>query len=106
MTVHKGADIKMVAKRVRSLYYLDGTVILGDANVTVAPDLRLWHLRMGHPAEGSLKQLIKKGLINGDAGQKLNPCEDCIRGKAKKLPFPAGKHNSSSPLDYAHSDLW
>lgn len=32
---------------------------------------------------------MKKGSINGDAGQKLDPCEFCIRSKAKKLSFPA-----------------
>ena len=97
----KGSEVKMVAKRVRSLYYLDATVIIGEANVVDIPKLKLWHLRMGHPAEGSLKQLIKMGLIGGDVGLKMDPCEQCLLGKAKKKSFSAGKHISTSPLDYA-----
>lgn len=106
LVVHKGSEVKMVAKRVGSLYYLDANVISGQANVAVLPELGLWHLRLGHPAEGSLRQLMKKGLIGGDDGQKLDPCKHCMLGKAKKQSFPAGKHKSTSPLDYAHSDLW
>ena len=33
-------------------------------------------------------------------------CESCQLGKGKKLPYQAGKHTSSEPLDYCHSDLW
>ena len=36
----------------------------------------------------------------------MQTCEECILGKSKKLPYPKGKHVSSSPLDYAHADLW
>lgn len=70
------------------------------------PELKLWHLRLGHPAAVSVKQLVKKGLISEDAGQKLEPCEHCMMGKAKKLSFPASKHKSTSPVEYAHYDLW
>ena len=33
-------------------------------------------------------------------------CEECILAKSKKLPYPKGKHTSTAPLDYDHSDLW
>ena len=106
MEVRKEGQIKMVAERRYSLYYLKANVLVGEANLVAAPGLNLWHLRLGHPAVGSIKELVKKGRIQCDDDQNMQPCENCLLGKAKKLPFPAGKHNSESPLDYAHPDLW
>ena len=104
MRICKDSCIKMIASRSRTLCYLH--VILGESHSVTKPDLRLWHQRIGHPAEGSLKALVKLGLIEADADQGLGVCEDCLLGKSKKLSFPASKHTSSSPLDYVHSDLW
>lgn len=98
--------IKMTARREGSLYYLQATVILGESHSVMRADLKSWHSRLGHPAEGTLKALIKSGLIDATADEKLEPCEDCLLEKSKKLNFPAGKHTSTSPLDYVHSDLW
>ena len=56
----KDSKVKMLAHRMGSLYYLQATVITGEANVAISSDLRSWHLRLGHAAEGSLKALIKK----------------------------------------------
>lgn len=33
-------------------------------------------------------------------------CESCLLGKGKKLSYGSGKHTSTKPLDYCHSDLW
>lgn len=33
-------------------------------------------------------------------------CEDTIKVKSTKVKFNTGKHTSTSPLDYVHSDLW
>lgn len=54
----------------------------------------------------SIKELMKKQVISADESGEIDPCQDCIRGKAKKLPYPTDKHNSTSHLDYVHSDLW
>lgn len=71
----------------------------------VRADLKSWHSRLGHPAEGTLKALVGAGLIDAAVDEKLEPCEDCLPGKSKKLSFLAGKHTSTSPLDYVHRSV-
>ena len=106
MKVCKGQDVKMVAKRAGSLYYLQATVITGESHSVVKNDLSSWHQRLGHPAEGTLKAMISKKVVEVGSTARMEKCEDCLLGKAKKLSFPAGNHTSTSPLDYIHSDLW
>ena len=57
MVIKKGQQIVMTAERRNNLYYLLGEVVIGDSNSVAAENLKLWHLRLGHPAEGSLKEL-------------------------------------------------
>ncbi|XP_042021346.1 uncharacterized mitochondrial protein AtMg00300-like [Salvia splendens] len=106
MKICKNSQVKMMARRKGSLYYPQAEMLTGESHASIKSDLRCWHLRLGHPAKGTLKALIQKGAIDSSSEDKLGPCEDCLLGKAKKLGFPAGKHTSTSPLDYAHSDLW
>ena len=108
MLVKKGQDVIMTAERRGSLYYLYSSVVKiqkNEVNLAKTTSLKLWHDRLGHPAIGSVKELIKKQIISADITQEPEPCQDCIRGKAKKQSYPTGKHISSSPLDYIHSDL-
>ena len=68
--------------------------------------LKLWHNRLGHPAIGSIKELLRKNIISADDTQEPDPCQDCVIEKAKKQSYPTGKRTSASPLDYIHRDLW
>ncbi|KAL1543753.1 hypothetical protein AAHA92_20688 [Salvia divinorum] len=89
MEVKKGQQTLMVAERRNSLYYLMAeAVVAGDSNSAMDNDMKLWHERLGHPAEGSVRELMKSGLIPGDAATKLDPCEHCVLGKAKRISFP------------------
>lgn len=106
MEVRKGDKVFMTAERKNSLYYLLGEVMTGEVNSVSTESLKLWHMPLGHPAEGSVKELVRKGLISADASSKLDPCEQCILSKSKKLPYPTGIHTSTAPLDYIHSDRW
>ena len=109
MWVKKGEDVVMKAEKRGSLYYLYASVVKiqrDEVNLTKHTSLKLWHERLGHPAMGSIKELIKRKIISADDAQEPDPCQDCIKGKAKKHPYPTGKHVSTSPLDYIHSDLW
>ena len=110
MLVKKDEDVVMMAERRGSLYYLYASVVKiqkdEQLNLVKASTLKVWHERLGHPAMGSVKELVKKQIISADESQEVQPCQDCIKGKATKMPYPTGKHTSSSPLDYIHSDLW
>ena len=107
MIVSRAEKVLMVAERRGSLYYMTATVQRSSGELhTVAGSVNLWHVRLGHPAAGSVKELIKKGVLQCSDEDGAIQCEECILGKAKKLPYPRGTHSSTMPLDYAHSDLW
>lgn len=78
----------------------------GELNVVKSKSVKLWHTRLGHPAFGSVDQLIKKKVITCAVDKADQTCEECILAKSKKLPYPKGNHASTASLDYAHSDLW
>lgn len=50
----------------------------------------LWHKRLGHLNFRSMT-LLKNGLVSGvtfaESSTPLQPCEECILGKQKRLPF-------------------
>ena len=110
MFVSKAGRILMRAERKGSLYYMTATIQRGDqgvGQVLVTDNVNLWHARLGHPAIGTMKELVKKGLVQySDDETSALKCEECVLGKAKKLSYPKGVHTSTKPLDYAHSDLW
>lgn len=54
----------------------------------------------------NLKTLTEKGFIDRKEIKDLEFCEHCVMGKAKKVSFSVGKHNSVDVLSYVHSDLW
>lgn len=56
--------------------------------------------------EKGLKELAKKGIFTCDDQESVKLCESCLLGKGRKLPYGSGKHSSTKPLDYCHSDLW
>lgn len=68
--------------------------------------LALWHKRLGHVGEKGLKELVKRGIFTCSDQESVKLCESCLLGKGKKLPNGSGKHTSTRPLDYCHSDLW
>ena len=97
----------MTAIRRHTLYYLEGAIVTGSANVTEnAADIVTWHNRLGHLGSKGMIELGKKGVFRADRSLDLSKCEQCMMGKSKKLPFPKGIHTSESVLEYAHSDIW
>ena len=61
---------------------------LGETHVAISDSLEVWHARLGHPAMGTVKELIKKGLVSCKVTEADGDCEECVLGKAKKLPYP------------------
>jgi hypothetical protein len=66
----------------------------------------LWHNRMGHLNERSLKQL-KDGLASGIkfSDKKEDDCKICPIGKQSRLKFNKFGSRASNILDVVHSDL-
>ncbi|MBW0500217.1 hypothetical protein O181_039932 [Austropuccinia psidii MF-1] len=57
----------------------------------------LWHQRLGHPSNQSVKAL---GLPSPH-----DPCEICLTGKSSLLSFPGSFDQVQNPLDCVHLDV-
>ncbi|KAE8664954.1 hypothetical protein F3Y22_tig00112738pilonHSYRG01227 [Hibiscus syriacus] len=113
MRIISGALVIMKGIRKRNnVYYFLGSTIVGTAAVAASTDeqeseaTRLWHMRLGHVGEKSLKLLIDQGLLKGARSCKLAFCEHCIKGKKTRVKFGTAIHDTKGILDYVHSDVW
>jgi hypothetical protein len=69
---------------------------------------RIWNERFIHLNFGYMKQIRKKGMVDGlsDIDFSKGICEGCVLGKHPQEKFDKGKtHKASFPLDMIHSDL-
>jgi hypothetical protein len=105
----KTEDGKTVAtgRRINKMYKLDKF----QENASLAKSynhLKLWHQRLGHINETSLRQMVDKGLVNGaiiDRENTLGFCQACVEGKKSREPFPVGEIQSTEKLQLVHSDV-
>ena len=70
---------------------------------SVVNDIK-WHARLGHIGHDRLKRLVKTGLLGPIEKINLPICEQCLAGKAKRLPFGKAKRKILS-LELIHSDI-
>ena len=75
-----------------------------QALVVAAPSL--WHKRLGHVNNGSLRSLMSSNSISCNKGQLPLVCEACQLGKHLKLPFSDSNKTVSAPFALVHSDIW
>jgi len=68
-------------------------------------DSKLWHARLGHPGEDSLRRVLHSfGFSCSKSGK--HTCHACRLGKHVRLPFTTSNNVSSSPFDLLHCDVW
>ncbi|GKB95546.1 ribonuclease H-like domain-containing protein, partial [Tanacetum coccineum] len=65
---------------------------------------KLWHCRLGHPADQVLSILGKKLVFSKIDHQ--SPCDICHKARQTREPFPLCDHKSKSVGDIAHCDVW
>ncbi|KAG8502566.1 hypothetical protein CXB51_001088 [Gossypium anomalum] len=110
LKVTSGALVILKGIRKNNLYYYQGSTFIGA--VAAASDnkeldsMQLWHMKLGHTSEKSLKILAKQGLLKGAKACKLKFCEHCVLGKQKRVKFGTAIHNTKGILEYVHSDVW
>ncbi|KAJ3742281.1 hypothetical protein EV360DRAFT_22961, partial [Lentinula raphanica] len=73
-------------------------------------DLRTWHRRLGHAGITRIRMMIEKGLVDGlqvvgPIDEKLEKCDSCQLGQAKRRPFDAITTRESRRLERVHVDL-
>jgi len=75
---------------------------------TSTPNIDLWHRRLGHISESSLRYMDKHKLVTGldlCPEGNLGPCDGCAKGKHHRAPFPTQATCKTSILDRIHMDL-
>ncbi|KAJ3817528.1 hypothetical protein F5880DRAFT_1437659, partial [Lentinula raphanica] len=68
------------------------------------------HHRFGHAGISRIKMIIQKKLVDGMAilgstDEKIDECDSCHMGKAKRRPFDAITTRESRILERVHVDL-
>lgn len=67
----------------------------------------IWHMRMGHPNDTTLKFLNNSQLLNLTSWKNdASICDSCQMSKSYRLPFKLNNEISSHPLQKIHCDLW
>lgn len=104
----KGGKKVLSGRYKDGLDYLDGSVVKAEVNVVRqgVNMTNLWHSRLGHMSLKNKDILIKNGYLSDKEVHTLDFCEECVLGKAHKLPFPTARHTTTEILGYVHSDLW
>ena len=108
VTFYKNGKKVISGKYQDGLYYLQGSVVKGEAYV-VRADVNLtnrWHSRLGHMSLKNMNLLVKGGYLDSKEVHTLDFCEECVFGKSHKQSFLVGKHTTKGILEYIHSDLW
>ena len=107
---NKSGEVIAVGAREGSLFYLK-VARKSRESVSVAHNKnkkRLWHRRLGHLNEQSMKRLVDKDLVNQldyDMSGEVGVCEACIGGKQCKNGFKLSQTVTSVPLELVHSDV-
>ena len=66
----------------------------------------IWHLKLGHMSEQSLKILSERNLLPRLKSTNLPFSEHCITSKQNRLKFSRHVSRSKCIIDLVHSDIW
>ena len=99
LKVVSGALVMMKGIRRNNMYLYHGSTTVGTVTTVSKEDKvddmsRLWHMRLGHTREKSLRALAMQGLLKGAKTCKLEFCEQCVMGKQKRVKFGTTIHNT------------
>ena len=106
LSVKAGDQIFLTGRRYDTLYLLQWRPVTNAALIARQDDTVLWHRRPGHMSMKNMNILLKKGFLDRKKVSNMEPCEDCIYGRAKRVGFNLAQHDTREKLEYVHSDLW
>ncbi|HEV7736039.1 MAG TPA: DDE-type integrase/transposase/recombinase, partial [Chlamydiales bacterium] len=101
-------------RKAKGLYTLSGLVaaIPGEKAylARAVPDLKTWHLRLGHVNYDTIKMMADKKMAKGmsiNLSFRLQECKYCNFGKQTQNPMPKKREGikASKPLEIVHSDI-
>eukprot|EP00253_Pinus_taeda_P012540 PITA_12540 len=112
----RGALVLMWGIWIRTLYEVQGSIIIDGCNSSVVPEsgaenlvvsgekTMLWHQRLGHIGEKGLWILLGKGMVEGMINSSLDI--DFCEGKKNRVSFPSGNKRAKQILELVHSDVF
>lgn len=71
----------------------------------VSDNLLEWHSKMGHQDIEQVKNVLKRSKISVSPNSGKSTCEDCLKGKLHKQPFPLSEVRGQQPGEILHMDL-
>ena len=77
--------------------------VTGNSSSSSVNDVK-WHAELGHIGHDHLKRLAKDGLLGSIDKIDFPVCEQCLAGKATRLPFGKAKR-PCFPLELIHSNI-
>ncbi|XP_035832785.1 uncharacterized protein LOC110877381 [Helianthus annuus] len=91
----------VTGRQTDGLYFCGNSFNSVIACFNKAETIKLWHSRLGHPADQALNVLnLKSDKAN------IDPCEVCHKAKQHRVPFPLSEHKTSRVGDLIHLDVW
>ncbi|HEV7735828.1 MAG TPA: DDE-type integrase/transposase/recombinase [Chlamydiales bacterium] len=111
------SDGKVIAdgtRKAKGLYTLTGSIVSMPGEraclARAIPNLKTWHLRLGHVNYDAIKMMAEKEMAKGmaiDLSFRPPECKYCNLGKQTKnaMPKKRGGVKASKPLEIVHSDI-
>ncbi|TFY56531.1 hypothetical protein EVJ58_g7579 [Rhodofomes roseus] len=109
-------DVAMQGTLRYNLYELDCAIAPPDSHPSDVAfsaksdtsNIDLWHRRLGHLNERSIRHLAKQRMVTGldlVVSGSLGPCGGCAYGKHARAPFPEHVERAKEVLERLHMDL-
>ncbi|CAL9022194.1 unnamed protein product [Prunus brigantina] len=98
--------VQMTNNRCFPLTMMHASELVLKASVTHC--LQIWHKRLGHLNERSIKLLENQGMVHGlpHLEQMSVVCDGCMQGKQHRDSFPLeSTWRASNPLELVHIDI-
>ncbi|HLP34673.1 MAG TPA: DDE-type integrase/transposase/recombinase, partial [Amoebophilaceae bacterium] len=99
-------EVMHVAKRRGDLYFIQSAHFAEDNSNS---KIMLWHKRLGHVNEATLKEMMSKKTVFGlnfNLNEHLGICEICVKGKQTQTTFATTEDNRTKDLlEIVYTDI-
>lgn len=79
--------------------------VFGAAYLGKQVTLSIWHVRLGHPSNSIISQMLAKSKVSVMSKSIPMLCQNCIEVKFTKLPFKIDVSKVVHPFATVHSDV-
>jgi len=107
MRLMKGQKTILGGKRINNQYIPFIRVVQPPASVKVAQSIELWHQRLGHVSDNTIRAMVRNNLVSGleIILKKRDDCDSCHFGKQTICPHPSREKRECLPGQRFHSDV-